>query len=146
MRIYAASSWKNEKQPEIVKALRLAGHAVYDFRHPKEGDDGFSWSEIDPLWKDWHPDQYIAALDHRAARRGFGLDWTAMVWADTGVLILPCGKSAHLEAGYFVGARKHLFILMLDQDTPELMYKMATKICTSVDELIFELSNIEAAK
>lgn len=134
-RIYVASSWKNDEQPGIVRLLRAAGCEVYDFRHPREGDDGFSWSEIDPAWKDWTPEQYIEALAHPVAQRGFGLDWGAMEWADTGVLVLPCGKSAHLEAGYFVGAGKRLYILMLDQNTPELMYKMATKICTSEGEL-----------
>ena len=139
-RIYVASSWKNDEQPGIVRLLRSAGHEVYDFRHPREGDDGFSWSEIDPAWKDWTPEQYIKALSHPAALRGFGLDWSAMEWADTGVLVLPCGKSAHLEAGYFVGAGKSLYILMLDQDTPELMYKMAT-VCTSEAKLIALLAH-----
>lgn len=139
MKIYLASSWKNEKQPSVLLALRGAGHEVYDFRHPSKNDNGFSWSEIDPDWKDWPPDKYLSALDHTAARRGFGLDWAAMEWADTGVLLLPCGKSAHLEAGYFVGSHKRLYILMLERDTPELMYKMATGICTSVFELLERL-------
>lgn len=140
-RIYVASSWKNEEQPGIVKLLRAAGQEVYDFRHPQEGDDGFSWSEIDPDWKNWEPEQYLAALEHPAALRGFGLDWQAMEWADTGVLVLPCGKSAHLEAGYFVGAKKQLYILMLNADTPELMYKMATKVCLSEDEIVKALAH-----
>ena len=28
--IYVASSWRNEYYPEVVKALREAGHEVYD--------------------------------------------------------------------------------------------------------------------
>ncbi len=140
LRIYVASSWKNEEQPGIVHLLRAAGNEVYDFRNPQDEDDGFSWSEVDSDWKNWTPEQYLAGLKHPAAQRGFDLDWRAMEWANVGVLVLPCGKSAHLEAGYFVGARKRLYILMLGQDTPELMYKMATKVCTSEEDLIAALA------
>ena len=31
-KIYLASSWRNERQPELVRTLRQAGHEVYDFR------------------------------------------------------------------------------------------------------------------
>ena len=58
-----------------------------------------------------------------------------MEWADTGVLLLPCGRSAHLEAGYFVGANKDLFVCILELPEPELMYRMATKICVGLDRL-----------
>jgi len=139
-RIYVASSWKNAIQPPVVAELRRAGYKVYDFRHPLEDDNGFSWSEIDPNWQDWAPEEYLRALSHPAAIRGFGNDWRAMEWADTGILVLPCGKSAHIEAGYFIGAKKRLFVLMLGPDTPELMYKMATGICTSVTELLAALA------
>ena len=47
MKIYVASSWRNERQPEVVRCLRQRGHEVYDFRHPTPGDFGFRWSEID---------------------------------------------------------------------------------------------------
>ena len=33
-RIYVASSWRNKYFPEVVDALRAAGHQVYDFRNP----------------------------------------------------------------------------------------------------------------
>ncbi len=29
-KIYVASSWRNPAQPEVVSALRSAGHLVYD--------------------------------------------------------------------------------------------------------------------
>lgn len=51
MRIYVASSWRNERQPEVVARLRAEGHEVYDFRRPNGQQDGFHWSEIDPEWQ-----------------------------------------------------------------------------------------------
>lgn len=137
-KIYLASSWRNLNQPLVLEILREAGHEVYDFRHPAEGNNGFHWSEIDRRWQAWSPAQFLAALTHPVAKNGFQYDWQAMQWADTGVLLLPCGRSAHLEAGYFVGAGKPLYILLSDGE-PELMYKMATGICLTISELVNRL-------
>ncbi len=138
MKIYVASSWRNDKQFGVVGFLRRAGHEVYDFRNPKPGNSGFHWSDIDPKWQSWEPYQFKEALNHPIAEQGFNLDWEAMAWADVGVLVMPCGRSAHLEAGYFVGAKKPLFILLSDGE-PELMYKMSTGVCLSLSELLFEI-------
>jgi len=136
-RIYLASSWRNRYQPEVVAALREAGHEVYDFRNPAPGNPGFHWSEIDPNWENWRASHFRAhLLSSPIADAGFGADWGAMRWADTGVLLLPCGRSAHLEAGYFVGAGKPLHILIAELPEPELMYRMATSICLTLDELL----------
>ena len=117
-------------------ALREAGHAVYDFRNPARGNHGFHWSEIDPHWRGWGCAAYLKALEHPVAGRGFSSDYRAMQWADTGVLVLPSGRSAHIEAGYFNGAGKHLYILLLEPQEPELMYLMADGIFDSVAALI----------
>ena len=45
-RIYVASSWRNKYQPEVVAALRKAGHEVYDFRNPKDNPGGFHWAVL----------------------------------------------------------------------------------------------------
>jgi hypothetical protein len=134
-RIYVASSWRNPMQQGVVYTLRAAGHVVYDFRNPKEGDKGFHWSEIDPDWKLWTPERFRESLSHPIAERGFRSDFDAMKWADVGVLVMPCGRSAHLEAGYFVGAGKPLYILLADGE-PELMYRMAAKVCIHMGELL----------
>lgn len=46
MKIYVASSWKNNLQPKVVLELRNLGHEVYVFKNLTEGDNGFHWSEI----------------------------------------------------------------------------------------------------
>lgn len=138
LNIYVASSWRNGLQPMVVSELREFGYEVYDFRHPKPGNNGFHWHDIDPLWSQWTADLYVKALRHPLAEAGFSLDWSAMERADACVLVLPCGASAHLEAGYFRGAGKPLFILLADGE-PELMYKMADKICTNLREVVDSL-------
>ena len=135
-KIYLASSWRNAQQPTILKALREAGHAVYDFRNPNPGNNGFHWSEIDENWKSWDAETYRRALSHPVAEHGFSCDWNAMLWADSCVLLLPCGRSAHIEAGYFVGVNKRLIVLLDGQNEPELMYKMTPYICVSTNEVL----------
>lgn len=139
MKIYLASSWRNPYQPQVLAELRAAGHEVYDFRNPKPGDTGFAWSDIEPDWLEWDAKRFVKALDHPLARDGFQLDWNAMTNAEGCVLLLPCGRSAPLEAGYFVGAGKTLVILILGENEPELMYRMADAICVSVEETLAAL-------
>jgi nucleoside 2-deoxyribosyltransferase len=124
-RIYLASSWRNPYQPALLDHLRRAGHQVYDFRNPSSEDHGFSWSEVDPDWKNWTPEQYRAALDHPIARAGFARDHTAMDWADTCVLLLPSGRSAHVEAGWMAGQGKPVHVVCSPGTSPEaeLMYR-----------------------
>lgn len=139
MKIYVASSWRCELQPKVVVDLREAGHEVYDFRNPSEGDNGFHWSEIDADWQGWPPATYKAALETSIAEKVYASDFAGMTWADACVLVLPCGRSAHLEAGWFAGQRKELHILVLDRCQPELMYKMATGIHLSIRDLLIAL-------
>ena len=134
-RIYLASSWRNERQPEFVALLRKAGHEVYDFRNPPGRASGFSWRSVDADWRDWTPAQFRDNLNHPAALEGFEADWQGMLWADTFVLLMPCGRSAHLEAGWALGAGKPTAIVLADGE-PELMYRMASTLCVERDELL----------
>lgn len=151
MKLYVASSWRNPRQPDAVIALRADGHDVYDFRHPPGGDHlGFSWSDVDPDWTSWTPECYLAGIEHPIAVAGFTSDFYAMQNADACVLILPCGRSAHLEAGYFVGAGKPLVIVLDEAEfgpdaghsVTELMYRMADVIVTGVGEAADALRRI----
>lgn len=138
-RIYVASSWRNINQPDVVDRLRREGHEVYDFRNPPHGFGGFGWRQIDPDWQAWSAEKYRALLlTHPLASHGFVSDLRAMQWADTCVLVLPCGRSAHLEAGWFCGAGKRCIVLLADGE-PELMNLLATDICLSVDEVVAAL-------
>ncbi len=140
-RIYLASSWRNTQQPAAVHLLRGVGHTVYDFRHPFHGDAGFSWGDIASEWKGWTAEEYRnALLTSPIAAKGFISDLRAMQWADTCILLLPCGRSAHLEAGWFCGQGKRCIILTQDGEEPELMALLATDICVSVDEVLDALS------
>lgn len=136
-RIYVASSWRNHDQPSAVRRLEGEGHEVYNFRNPRPGDHGFAWSDVAVDWLDWTPKGYVKAVEHPLAESGFKSDMDAMAWADTFVLVLPCGRSAHLELGWAVGQGKRTAILLSDEGfEPELMYKMVDLIALDMSEVI----------
>lgn len=139
--IYVASSWRNEFQPEVVQILRTAcGLEVYDFHNPEPGDDGFHWSEVDGGWRSWDAVAFRRALEHPIAERGFGKDKAALDAATAGLLVLPCGRSAHLEIGYLAARGVPTAVWFPTAETqvePELMLKVCDRILIGGDELVF---------
>ena len=137
-KIYLASSWRNPLQPVAVAMLREAGHEVYDFRNPSPGNTGFSWSDIDPVWLQWTPEMFVSHLTaHPIAAGGFSFDKSGLDWCDACVLLLPCGRSAHLEAGYAIGQGKPtLIVLSEDRFEPELMYLLADAVVPNIDQMV----------
>ena len=138
-RIYVASSWRNKYYPEVVKRLLEAGHEVYDFRNPLHGGNGFRWTDIDPKAPEWEFGQYVEGLKHPLAERQFAADLEALEWADTCVLVLPCGRSAHTEAGWMAGAGKRVVAYIPEMVEPELMYKLFDSVVGTLDALVAAL-------
>ncbi len=145
MKIYVASSWRNAYQPGVVQRLRELGHEVYDFRGPGDGwggsgtgPGGFSWSEIDPEWKEAWPtnvNRYIEGLNHPRAVEGFRRDMDALQVADACIMVMPCGPSASMEMGWAVGARKLVAVFMPEIREPDLMVKMAPVVTSRWDNI-----------
>ena len=138
-RIYVASSWRNVYYPEVVKQLRACGHEVYDFRTPPQGGSGFRWTDVDPDCGDWTFAQYADGLKHPAAERQFANDMEALEWADTCVLVLPCGRSAHTEAGWCKGRGKRTIVYIPEMEEPELMYKLFDAVIGNLEDLLATL-------
>jgi hypothetical protein len=142
-KIYVASSWRNPIQQEIVRALRDVGNEVYDFRNPAPENRGFAWSTVNADWLNWTPERFISDLysRHPAVERGFAFDKAALDWCEICVLVLPCGRSAHLEAGYCIGQGKPTFFyLHPDKFEPELMYLLGNGSVTTMDGLLEALN------
>lgn len=140
-RIYLATSWKNPDYEWVLARLRREGFNVYDFKHPSPGVAGFAWDQIDADWKNWAPEEYLRALFSRGpVDWAYQADKAGLDWADTCVLLLPSGRSAHLEAGYCVGRGKETFILMGDDEgQADLMNLLADGIFTYVGNLVDRL-------
>ena len=57
-------------------------------------------------------------------------------WADVCVLVLPCGRSAHTEAGWFAGKGLKTIVYMPEKQEPELMYKLFDGVVDNLNDLL----------
>lgn len=143
MKVYVASSWKNEeRQQAMVRLLRAAGCEVYDFRKDPDGREGFtSWELLgEGSPNAWDTRRFRDILTSSLRAYGyFTRDMDALRAADACVLVLPCGKSAHLELGWAAGAGKRSVVLLEPGTEPELMYLMADAVCVTATEVLAAL-------
>ena len=140
--LYVASSWRNPFFDAVIQVLHAAKVNHYNFKAPGAGRNGFGWQEVMPSF-DLHlqtaaTTEYIAGLDHPRAVEGFAADFEAMELATRFLMVLPCGKSAHLELGWAIGRGLPTAILLDGEDTiqPELMYKMADQIFVNLGDVL----------
>lgn len=140
MNIYVASSWRNTHQPAVVRALRARKHEVYDFKD----SEGFHWSEVDPNWQHWTPNEYLNGLEKPTAVRGFNRDFTAMKNADCCVYVMPCGVSASIEMGWFAGQGKPVIVYVPELCEPDLMVKVATHCLEHLESVVRTCDSISA--
>jgi hypothetical protein len=142
LKIYVASSWRNELQPRVVSTLRSAGHEVHDYKESASGHGEPTVEQVDDLTRmRFEPARFRELLtQHPMARSLFEKDMGALRACDACVLVLPCGKSAHLELGWAVGAGKRTLVLLQGECEPDLMYKMVDRLCLSVDEVVQTLA------
>ena len=143
-KIYVASSWKNTAQPKVVEELRNRGHEVYDFRRPKNRDDHNVWLAVcDRLhlltaytFNALTPWDFDRMLSDWVAKERFEEHRQAMSDADTCILLLPCGRSAHCEAGWMAGQGKRVIVVDTTQNAcPELMYLLFDAYLPDTDSL-----------
>ena len=142
MHIYLATSWKNRYIDEVHQSLQAGRkNTIYDFRRPSDGSKGFHWEDVDPNCGKWTPYDYKQNLNHPLAECQFEHDIEAMKACDACVLILPCGRSAHSEAGWFAGQGKPVYVYIPTEKDfePELMYKLFRRVCTNLKELNLQI-------
>lgn len=122
--------------PEIVRLTRALLDAGYD---------AFSeWytpgKEADVLWRDYELAlgfDYRTALQRPSAQNTFNFDRRNIEDSDVFVMLLPCGKSAHLELGYAAGRGIDTVIYMPEQpERWDVMYNFAGAIVYNDDELL----------
>ena len=136
--IYLIGSLRNPEVPVLAKALREAGHSVFD-------DWYAAGPEADDYWRRYEQERgrtYKQALGAYAANHVWGYDREHLDRCDTALLQLPAGKSGHLELGYAIGAGK-LGIILLDKDYDrwDVMYRFAPYVCENLDEVLEALNN-----
>ena len=130
--IYLVGSLRNPQIPLIGNELRSRGFSVFD--------DWFAGGpEADDSWKDYEETRgrsYTSALDGFAAKHVFEYDKYHLDRASAGLMVLPAGKSGHLELGYLIGQGKPGFILLDTVDRWDVMYQFAEVVSYDLDVII----------
>ena len=146
-RIYIASSWKNKFQQQLVEELRKRGHKVYDFKHPNGRNDVPVWESVSVtqnlrsayVEKCLKGKDFKRMLLDRQSIKRFEEHFAAMQDADTCILLLPAGRSSHIEAGHMNGMGKRVFVMDTSKEvTPELMY-------LALDDYFFDFEELYQA-
>lgn len=115
MKIYLASSWKNKDiVVGMAERLRYEGHEVDAFCD-NTNRVSFDWSELSDIMRteecaiDKHDAKEM--MNHWRIKEAFEEDKKFIDWADAVIMLMPCGRSSHLEAGYAVGSGKKMYIM-----------------------------------
>lgn len=129
-------SLRNPEIPVIAEGLRELGLEVFD--------DWFAAGpEADDYWKQYEEARgstYAEALEGYSARHVFEFDKKHLDAADAVVMVLPAGRSGHLELGYALGQGKPGFILLSpDNERWDVMYLFATAVVDNVADLYDEI-------
>lgn len=119
--VYLVGSLRNPRIPIIANALRVAGFDAFD--------DWWSASEDADEWWQAHEKQrgrtYMQALNGWHARNVCAFDEYHLDRSHAGVLVMPAGKSGHIELGYLKGQGKPNYVLFEQEpDRFDVMYRL----------------------
>lgn len=123
--IYLIGSLRDKNVPVLAKTLREAGHTVFD-------DWYAAGPEADDYWRDYEKQRgrsYNEALQGYAANHVFEFDKKHLIQADTVILLMPCGRSGHIELGWAIGQGAKGYVLY--PETPErydVMYRFTNGV------------------
>lgn len=134
--VYLMGSLQNPMIPAVADLLRNDGYDVFD--------DWFSGGpEVDECWQQYEKHRgrsYAEALAGYHAENAFNFDLYHIKRCDLAVMLMPCGRSAHLELGFFRGLGKPGIICLPEEpERYDLMYKFANAVVIGTDELMKEV-------
>jgi len=131
-KLYLIGSLRNKEIPTIANSLRKIGFDVFD--------DWFSpGPRADEEWKKYEKRRgrsYKEAMQGYHAKHVFEFDKHHLDTSDFCVLVLPAGRSGHLELGYLKGLGRKCYILLeKNSDRWDIMYQFADGIYDTIEEL-----------
>ena len=138
--IYLIGALKNWKVITLAKELRTLGFEVFDdWISPGPEADNY-WRKFEKL----RGSTYKQALNNYAAKHIFEFDKFHLDRCDIGILLMPAGKSGHLELGYLIGQGKRGYILFDKEPKKwDIMYKFCNDVFFNIQDLIKELKKIK---
>jgi len=136
--IYIIGSLRNKSVEAVANNLREANEEweIFDsWRSPGPRADDY--------WRDYEKAKgisYKEALNSWAAQHIFEFDKFHLDRATDVVLIMPAGKSCHLELGWALGKGKRGYILFDEEPARwDIMTQFANDVFFDLEELVTEL-------
>jgi hypothetical protein len=122
---YLIGSLRNPEVPLLANYLRANEVSVFD-----------SWYAAGPVaddsWQAYEKEKgltYEEALAGYAAQHVCEFDKRHLDASVGGILLMPAGKSGHLELGYILGQRKPGYVLFdKEPERWDVMYNLATDV------------------
>jgi hypothetical protein len=134
--LYLIGSLRNPKIRGMANEIRKEGWDVYDDWH-SPGPEADDW------WQKHEKERgrsYKEALEGFHAKQVFHFDKFHLDRCKVAVLVLPAGRSCHLEFGYIIGKGKAGYILFEEEpDRYDVMYRFATGVFFEFDDLLLAL-------
>ena len=130
--VYIIGSLRNERVQQVGNLLRSFGIEAFDdwFAAGPEADD--YWQKYSNL----RGHKYKEALAGYAAQHVFNFDKYHLDRCDAALLVLPAGKSGHLELGYCAGKGKPTYILLDGEpERFDVMYNFATEVLIGDEDI-----------
>ena len=138
--VYLIGSLRNREVQGVAASLRKVGYTVWD-----------DWQAVGPDADDWWRDyeqakghNFSKALEGISAQNTYHFDKAYIDLADMGILVMPAGRSGHLELGYMQGQGKPTYILLdKEPERYDVMAQFATGVCSTTEELLENLSRVK---
>ena len=134
-KLYLIGSLRSPGVRAFGNELREQGFDVFDDWHAAGGD-------ADDQWRDYEKQRghtFLQALHGHHAKHVFAFDEKHLRESEIAVLMLPAGKSGHLELGIHLGRGKRGYILLDTPDRFDVMYQFATGVFDTKEDLFAEL-------
>ena len=138
---FVASRWRNKEQVlELSGKIRAKGKSVYTF---VEGD-GTNYALKDAE-QSHEPEEFMRKFESipdwqhdSAIREIFDIDMNALRDSACLLLLLPAGKSSHIEAGAAYGMSKRLIVIGEQKET-ESLYLIFDEFYDTIDDFVKSL-------
>ena len=131
--IYVIGSLRNPEIPAFANQIQALGiEAFADWYAPGPN--------ADDCWRDYSKERglsYKEALASHAATHIFKFDKHHIDRCEAAVMLMPAGKSGHLELGYVIGKGKPGYIVFdKEPERYDVMVQFATAIFFSKEEFL----------
>lgn len=138
MKIYIASSWKNQHGVEMLTALlRDKGHEVVSWVENNYGEDH------NHVTKKFSFEEWVVSAE---SEQSFEFDIQGAMRSDVVIYFGPAGKDACAEMGAAYGAGVPIIGLMAKGEDIGLMRKMAMRWCHRYTEILDVIDAMASVK